>query len=73
MITRNILQAIHARKIMLDENTDKLLRNTSMAKKKEVISGIVLNVFRSCYLKNYQRNSGGTLRQKETKRRQTES
>ena len=31
-----ILKAIHARKILLDENTDKLLRNTSQAKKKEV-------------------------------------
>ena len=29
-------KAIHARKILLDENTDKLLRNTSLAKKKEV-------------------------------------
>merc|ERR1712242_62808 len=32
---KELSKAIHARKIMLDENTDKLLRNTSMAKKKE--------------------------------------
>jgi len=30
---KELSKAIHARKIMLDENTDKLLRNTSMAKK----------------------------------------
>ena len=42
---KNILQAIHARKIMLDENTDKLLRNTSMAKKKEVNNHTLLFVF----------------------------
>jgi len=32
---KELSKAIHARKILLDENTDKLLRNTSMAKKKE--------------------------------------
>ena len=36
IIIMTILKAIHARKILLDENTDKLLRNTSLAKKKEV-------------------------------------
>lgn len=32
---KELSKQIHARKIMLDENTDKLLRNTSQARKKE--------------------------------------
>ena len=48
-----IAQAIHARKILLDENTDKLLRNTSMAKKKEVNKYLRFIFHISQYTKKY--------------------
>merc|ERR1712240_176241 len=32
---KDLSKQIHARKLLLDENTDKVLRNTSLAKKKE--------------------------------------